>query len=125
MLTYRYEGSGAARVADVDDVLGVCVTRYLVSDLLQFRFVGDALEVVAGRVRPFEGGEFLSGEFDVEGGDRVVDLGDRVGTDEGRRDDWLAVQPGQAIWALVTPRPAAMVPTASMIARSASAVSAG
>jgi hypothetical protein len=56
-------------------VLRVGVTRYLVSDLLQLGFVRDALEVVAGRVRPFEGSEFLSGEFDLQRGDRVVDLG--------------------------------------------------
>lgn len=65
-------------------VLGVGVPRYLISDLLQFGFVGDPLEVVAGRVRLFEGGEFLGGEFDVERGDRVVDLGGRVSADEAR-----------------------------------------
>jgi hypothetical protein len=69
--------------------------RCLVSDLLQFGFVGDPLEVVAGRVRLFAGAEFLGGEFDVERGDRVVDLGGRVGADERCGDDRLAVQPGQ------------------------------
>src|SRR6185437_11763355 len=76
-------------------VLDVGVARYLVSDLLHLGFIGDALEVVAGRVGPFEGGEFLGGQFDVERGDRVVDLGGGVGADERRGDDRLAVQPGQ------------------------------
>jgi hypothetical protein len=83
-----------ARRSGGSRVLRVGVSRYLVSDLLHLGFVGDALEVVAGCVGPFEGGEFLSGEFDVERGDRVVNLGGGVGADEGRGDDWLAVQPG-------------------------------
>ena len=76
-------------------VLRIGVSRYLVPDLLQFGLVRDALEVVAGSVRPFERGEFFRGELDLERGDRIIDLGGRIGADEGRDDDWLAVQPGQ------------------------------
>jgi hypothetical protein len=46
--------------------LRVGVARDLVSDLLQLGFVGDGLEVVTGRVGPFEGREFFGGELDLQ-----------------------------------------------------------
>src|SRR5512135_2073515 len=68
-LICRRHAPGRRPRASARVISGVGIARYLVSDLLQLGFVGDALPVVAGSVGPFEGGDLLAGEFDAERGD--------------------------------------------------------
>src|SRR6478736_543621 len=79
----------------------------------------EALEVIAGGVGTLQSLKLVVGEFDVEGGEGVVDLRGRVGTDNRGRHHGVVVQPGQGDRGAGN---AASSPTASIMARSASAV---
>jgi len=55
----------------------------------------EALEVIARGVGTLQSLKLVVGEFDAEGGEGVVDLRGRVGTDNRGRHHGVVVQPGQ------------------------------
>src|ERR1700756_4424182 len=55
----------------------------------------EALEVIARGVGTLQSLKFVVGEFDVEGGEGVVDLRGCVGADNRGRHHGVVVQPGQ------------------------------
>ena len=68
-------------------------------DRLQLGFVGDALEVAAGRVGLFQRSEFRVFQFDVERGDRVVDLPRSLAPTSGAVTTGLLCSQASATWA--------------------------